>query len=165
MLQVRMDPRVHVSESDLAKQLELALRMSANLTRGFDALEEARALRKKLEEAAGKAGTGEVAKSIAALEQRVRVLTEGSGPGLGREDNLARVGERLAGVYAVVESADAAPTSQALASARELEATLARLLAAWKEIQTSDLPGLNERLRRARLPAIELPASGEEVRK
>ena len=57
----------------------------------------------------------------------------------------------------MVDSADAAPTSQALKTWNELEAALPPLLAKWSELKSRDLEMLNGKLRAANLQPLKLP--------
>ncbi len=62
----------------------------------------------------------------------------------------------LAGLENVIESADVAPTPDALAAFRNIQTVLRGALAQWAQVKGKDLLQLNELLRAAGLPAISL---------
>jgi len=61
----------------------------------------------------------------------------------------------------VVNSADSAPTSQALATFAEVQKGLADQLARWTEIQNTDMQALNRELKQARIAVIDLKSTEE----
>jgi hypothetical protein len=63
------------------------------------------------------------------------------------------VGE-FAAILQLVEGADAAPTTQAIAAAEQAEHTLSELLATWSRLKSQDLTALNQQLRQANLPPL-----------
>ncbi len=75
--------------------------------------------------------------------------------GRAKETNLTQMNGDLAQLYAIVEGADAAPTTQARAGFAELETRLTALLARWSELESRDVPALHRQLQAAGLPAAE----------
>jgi hypothetical protein len=59
----------------------------------------------------------------------------------------------------IVEGADAKPTPRVAADVAETEKALASQLAAWKEIQSTDVPALNQELKKSSLPAVGVSSS------
>ena len=55
---------------------------------------------------------------------------------------------------ALVEGADVAPTTQAIAASEQVKRTLEQVLARWSEIKDKDVKALNEQLAKAGLPAL-----------
>ncbi|HKD11426.1 MAG TPA: hypothetical protein VKE50_05095 [Thermoanaerobaculia bacterium] len=129
-LELRMDPRVTVPEQDLVRQFDLASRLSGDLDRASDALEQVHALRAKLAEARKNAAVTVPAD----LDARAAGIAEGQGKASERDESLSRVAERLASVYNAVESADTAPSAQEVATAGQLESLLERRLAEWTQL-------------------------------
>lgn len=70
--------------------------------------------------------------------------------------NLTGMMSTWTSLLEVCEGADAAPTRQAVTAADEAQRSLSVLLVPWQEIKTKDVPSLNERLRRANLPTIQI---------
>ena len=54
--------------------------------------------------------------------------------------------QRLGKVLAIADAADAAPTTQTEAVAKELETALRDTIARWREMKRTDLVSLNEKL-------------------
>jgi hypothetical protein len=73
--------------------------------------------------------------------------------------SLARLNSALTNLLAAVDSADIAPTTQAAAMVDEVQRALDQQLGHWREIQTKDIPAVNEALKRTGLPAIDLKQS------
>jgi hypothetical protein len=161
-LTVKMDPRVKTSEDGLVAQHTIAMRCYEGLTQIHDALEQVRKLRAQLRDLHGRASQGALAEAINALEGKAAVL-EGAGGGFrggggqGRpstEPTLSRLNGELVGLMGVVDGADVAPTTQAMAASEQLQRALAALLSRWNEIKEKDVKALNEQLRQAGLPVI-----------
>jgi hypothetical protein len=55
----------------------------------------------------------------------------------------------------VLQAADAAPTTQAVAACGEAQQLLDRLLQLWSDLKTKELSDVNEQLRRANVPPLE----------
>jgi photosystem II stability/assembly factor-like uncharacterized protein len=144
-LVVKMDPRVKTPAAGLEAQLALARKVTAAMDRSYDALEQAQALQTRLESLKGRAKGA--AEAIEAVEKKLGPLTGGS-------ESLDQVNDELSSLLDAVESADVAPTINAQRTWTALEKRVARRLAAWKEIQTTDLPRLNEELRKAGVGAV-----------
>jgi hypothetical protein len=99
-IEVRMDPRVRTPAAALQRQHTLAMRVVDAMRADSAALAAVRARRAQVGEGAG-------ADSLAALERE-----------------FARLSGQLAGLLDVVSEVDAAPTSQALRAADDLERAL-----------------------------------------
>ncbi len=159
-LTVAMDPRVKTSREDLARQFELATQITEAMREDVTALREVQSLRSKLESLEAKAARGPAAAAIAALETKAAAM-EGSAGGFGfgprgAAEDLSRLNGSLETLLEVVESADAKPTPAMAAAADGVRKSLAGQLARWTDVKTKDLPALNEELRKAKLPPINL---------
>jgi hypothetical protein len=155
-LTVRLDPRVKTPPDALAQQDALSLQLYDALLRDDDALQRVRSVRTALRERSAGA-TGELAAAIRTLDGTAATLEGtggGFGGGAGGPDTFVRLNGHLASLLETLQDADVAPTSQAVAAVAERQRALDGLLARWREIVTTDLPALNERLRAAGLPAI-----------
>jgi photosystem II stability/assembly factor-like uncharacterized protein len=134
-LAVRMDPRVSLAPGTLERQYALAARVVDALRRDSVALDNVRELRRELGRVRDRAGAGPLAAALDSLDQRAALL-ESAGPRPGGapaaraappEASLARLNAHLAGLYAALEGADAAPTTQAEAAVPQWERVLATL--------------------------------------
>jgi photosystem II stability/assembly factor-like uncharacterized protein len=160
-LSVRMDPRIKTPEVDLRKQFAMLSGIVEGMNETFEALQQVRSLRPQLADRAGKA-KGVLADSLNALDKQVTEL-EGASQGAffgvppsgKRPENLSTLNQHFGQLLNVVDSADAAPTTQASAVYLELEESLDKLLAQWKKVRDSDLPALNASLRKAHLEELD----------
>jgi len=75
-------------------------------------------------------------------------LTSGQG--------LAGLNTDLGLVYAAVDSADVAPTTQAVATFDGLQRKLGQLSAEWNTVKTQDINSLNQQLRKAHLSTVNV---------
>jgi len=71
---------------------------------------------------------------------------------------LSRLNTSLAGVYGVINNADAAPTTQGAAAAADALQALATTVAAFNMLKDEQLPALNKQLEAAKLPPLNLRA-------
>jgi hypothetical protein len=181
---VRMDPRVKTAAADLARQHELSKAMYDGVLETQAALQKMRDLRAQVkriqEKAAGAGEAGKAAvKALADFDKRAGELEGGaggaggrggtggpmamggpggpSGPGgAGAPDTLAGIGGSLIQLMNLLQGADAAPTTQAVAAVTERREALRAIVAKWEAFKTKDVASLNAVLKAANLPPIEL---------
>ncbi|MFI5235806.1 MAG: WD40/YVTN/BNR-like repeat-containing protein [Gemmatimonadales bacterium] len=146
-LTVRMDPRVPTPALGLAAQFGMAMRIYQAIDRAHQAVAEVRSLRSQVAERTSHASAG-TAEALAALDTALAALLTG-------HDALEPVIGDLAGVYGIVEGADATPTTQAVAAAAKIERELDGLLRRWADTRTARVAALNNLLRQAALPALD----------
>jgi hypothetical protein len=128
----------------------------------YETLQQVRSLRPQVSDRAAKA-KGAVADSLKALDKQAGEL-EGSSqaaffgvPQSGKQpENLSTLNQHFGQLLNVVDSADAAPTTQAAAVYEEFEGSLGKMLAQWKKVSESDLPALNASLKKAHVEEIDL---------
>src|SRR6202022_2411959 len=146
---VEMDPRIKTSEADLRKQFDMESGAIQGMNESYQALRQVRSLRAQIKDRPSKA-KGSVADALSALDKSAGEL-EGTTqsaffglPSSGKEpENFSTLNQHFGAVLAVADSADVAPTTQAAAVYRELEAALENLLGRWKKILASDIPAAN----------------------
>ncbi|MGE5344402.1 MAG: hypothetical protein ACM3JH_00470, partial [Acidithiobacillales bacterium] len=142
-LEVSMDPRVPTSQEGLEAQFDLAMRTYHALLRNDDALRSVKAFRERLAQRIAKAARPSEKKNFLALEEKAAALEGVPGPlwsrprDVPKEKDFSRLNAELLTLLDIVESTDAAPTTQAFAAAAELEKALDTALARWKEIAGS----------------------------
>jgi len=169
-LVVKMDSRITTSLSDLQKQFRMESGSVEGMNQSYEALAQARSVRAQLKELAARAGKGRLAEAIATLDKKAAEL-EGTAqssfyglPPRGKQpENFATLNQHFAGMLAVADSADAAPTSQATAVFGELRTALESLLSRWQNAKEQDIPALNKQLKKAGLSEVEAnkpPAQG-----
>jgi photosystem II stability/assembly factor-like uncharacterized protein len=162
-LTVKMDPRVRTPVAELTQQFTLSKLLYDDILDASKGLEQARALRKQIEQLRERAGQGATADAMAAFDKKVAELAGGGGgrgaggrfaPG-GGPDTLASVQGALSGLLRLVQGADVAPTPQAAAAADDRRKALAALMQRWRALQ-QDLASLNDQLKEAGLPEVKL---------
>jgi hypothetical protein len=123
-----MDPRVKTSPAALQQQFALSKQIADALRRDMDALQEVRAMRAQAR-----------TRGDAALEQRIAAFEGqgGRGGGGGGGPSFAGLNGELASLYNIIEGADVAPTTQAVAAVRDRLAALDTLLTRWREVRAS----------------------------
>jgi len=161
-LEIRIDPRVKTSPQDLRRQLDLDRKIADALHRDHEALLQVRGLRAQLKTMSANNPPPPLAQSINALETRAAAI-EGSEGGYGTRflstpegRSLARLNGGLGTMLAQLDTADAPPTTQQLAMFGEVDSALAEQLAAWSQLKTEDVLQLNEELKKAGRPPIDL---------
>jgi hypothetical protein len=161
-LVVKMDPRIAMPLADLRKQFEMQSGSVDGMNKSFAALAQVRSVRAQLKERAAKAGKGAVAEAIAALDKQAGELEGGTQsrffglpPGAKQPESFSSLNQHFGGILGVADSADAAPTTQATAVFKELNAALEQLMARWAKIQQQDIPALNGELKKAGLAAVD----------
>jgi ABC-type phosphate transport system auxiliary subunit len=159
---VEMDPRIKIPHIALRKQFEMETGAVAGMNDSFAALARVKSVRSQLKNLAAKAGKGALADSIAALDKKCAELEGatqssffGVAPGGKPPENFSTLNQHFGGLLAVADSADAAPTTQATALYKELQAALQDLTGRWTKIREQDIPALNVELKKAGLPAID----------
>jgi photosystem II stability/assembly factor-like uncharacterized protein len=145
------DPRVHVSTAVLAAQTSLAVEIWNAQAEQFALESAARALREHLR-AIPAAPLDSAAK---AAIQNLKLATDSISGAMGDD---------LATLLGVVETADRPPTSQARAAFKELQARLAAVEKRWGAIVTSGVPALNTVLHTREFAPIPVPAPLTPVR-
>jgi DNA-binding FrmR family transcriptional regulator len=170
-IEIKLDPRVHVSDADLAAEFQLRRKIYERLVQNYttvnqlrDVRAQVKALEKRLE---GDAKQKEVAAAAEALRKKLDTLEkEFINPKLqGTQDTLS-YGNGIDAKYALlgagVESADAAPSQTEIEQFDELEKQLAGPLAQWKEFTGKDLPAFNALVQHAGLGSVFLGSGKTE---
>ena len=161
-LEIRLDPRVKTSPEDLRRRFDLDRKIAEALHRDHEALQQARSLQAQLKTLSANNPPAPLAQTIKEVETKAAAI-EGSEGGYGSRflstpegRSLARLNGGLGTMLAQLDTADAAPTTQELEMFGELEKALDEQLAAWGQLKTKDVPQLNEELKKAGQPPIDL---------
>ncbi|HYK11267.1 MAG TPA: hypothetical protein VEV39_10735 [Gemmatimonadales bacterium] len=149
-LVVKMDPRVPVTIATLKHQYGLASTLANGLERSYDALSHVRGIRRQLAALRSNPAADSLKAAIDSVDGRLDKLESG-----GRS-SLEGLNGELAGVYGVIEGADAAPTDQVERAVVSLQVDLETSLNLAKSFTDALIPALNQRLKGAGLPAISL---------
>lgn len=162
-LEIRMDPRITAPVDQLDQQFRVASRICDAMNSSFASLAQVRAVRAQLRDLAHQAPKGEIADAIHAAEEKVAPF-EGAAPGFGQashQDTFAQLNAQFGQLLSAVDGADAAPTQTAQDTTNELQRALSALQTQWDDLKAHDINNLNDQLRRANLPAINLAARVE----
>jgi photosystem II stability/assembly factor-like uncharacterized protein len=157
-LVVKIDPRVKMSPLELAQQFELGFSMAQITWQASPALAQLRRLRSALKDRLAKAPNPALTAAITELDQKAAVLdgsTTPTTPG-ATTNNFPRLVGNAASLLDNFESADMAPTAQAVQAAGDVAARSAAAFSAWDRLKTTDLPALNSRLKTSGLTAIDI---------
>jgi photosystem II stability/assembly factor-like uncharacterized protein len=159
-LMIKMDPRVMTTQGGLRQQFELETKINEAMRRDYETLQQVRSLRRQLKNLIEKVRQGQLKETVSALESKAAEL-EGNEGGYGRTflstaggRSLARLNAGLNTLLAAVDSADAAPTTQAVSTFSDLNNALDQQLARWDVIKSKDVPELNLKLKRFGLPRL-----------
>jgi photosystem II stability/assembly factor-like uncharacterized protein len=164
---ITMDPRSVTTPAALRAQFDLSLPIAEGMNQTLATIGEIRALRADLEAAAGNTKDEALLTSIHATEQklsdlegqRVRTAARSApAPQTTTVQPFSRLNGSLGQVYTVLNNADAQPTTQATAAAKDVEQALAATMAEWNRFRTQDLPALNKQLQQANQKPLSLRA-------
>jgi photosystem II stability/assembly factor-like uncharacterized protein len=165
-LTIKMDPRVKTPPDGLKAQFELEMKIVEAMRHDFTALTEVQRARQLLKQASS-SGSADLQSQASAIDKKLDEV-EGSSGGYGAQylstpagRGLTRLNSGLSTLLAVVDSADAAPTTQAVTTFAEVRKALDEQLARWGEIRNKDLSSLNQQLKQAGLPVIEVSTADE----
>jgi photosystem II stability/assembly factor-like uncharacterized protein len=158
-LAVVRDPRVPASDADLILQLELALEIQKERVRLAEAVRRGDALAKSAAAVrpSARAAAEELDRFAKHLERVV-----GKRPVPGEEEidesegplSLRTAGSALQRLEQTVESADTAPTPDAVKGFEHRREAAERSMAAWEELLRTDLPRVNRALAAAGVGAL-----------
>ena len=158
---IRLDPRVKgVSEADLKKRFDLAMRIDQKVSKANDAVLLIRGVRTQIDAALKTMSDPSLRRSAEELEQKLGAI-EGhiyQTQLRSSQDPLnypIMLNNKLAALAGVVENGEAAPTSQSYAVFADLSQRLEHELASLDQLLGTELPALNAKLSAAHLPPVE----------
>lgn len=165
-LTLKMDPNVKTSAADLERQFQLASKLAAGIGEFTAVAQSAVDLQKQIaarnKEAEGNADLSAALTEFGTKVNAVTGTTSGGGFGgfgfsiPGKEPaTLRQVSGAMGTLLGIIESADAAPTTDATAASLKWEAAGEMTLARWKQIQTKDLARVNSLLEKANLEPLK----------
>ncbi len=160
-LTVTMDPRDKASVSDLEAQFRMGQDVYTDAQRSRKALAEIQSVTSELK----KLQETETDLSSAVAAALARVAEIGAGGASSNEDrlSLAATSSGLGAVLRVVESGHRAAPASSLEAHALLKKSADERIGAWTEFKAKDLRQLNQRLRGAGRPPVELGASDAAV--
>src|SRR5712671_1495345 len=166
-LTIKMDPRSNASADALQHQLALASQLSKTLGQVSSALQQAKDLRKPIDERKkDAAGKSEVLAALDNFNQKMQVAAD---PGSDddfilfgfaipdkADEPLPRAQFALTALLIVEQSADVDPSADVITAAKAWDASSQAALARWKTVLDQDLAALNSRLQKTGLKPLLL---------
>jgi photosystem II stability/assembly factor-like uncharacterized protein len=172
--EVRMDPRVTVTEPEIREQLDLLLRIRDKISEAHDAVNEIRSVRKQIEEwelrSASDRGYRQLTKAAADLRKRLWAI-EGEliqWRAKSRQDTLnwpIKLNAKLGGLAATVGQADARPTASQLEVFADLSKRTDAQLAKLRQLLETDVRRFSALVRSAKLPPVMPPKREQAERR
>jgi len=159
-LELKMDPRVSVTATELTAQENLAQKVAEQMSLSHTGAEQIRAVLRQTNALETKlTGDQTVVTALKALDEKLKLLGGGGPPVFPAptDPTMSSVNAALSELITIIGSADAAPTAQASEAYETYRRLLEKQLADWQLIQSKDLTDLNTLLRRAGLAEISLP--------
>jgi len=164
-LLVQMDPRVKTATAELAEQFRLSKQLYDQWLALASITENVRAIRGRLTDLRARVPDGDLKAQLNAMSDKLQALAGAGGPGpgggggqggAGGSLTVASATGRVRTLFNLVEEVDAAPTPQASAAATDVLKDSRSLQDSWQAITSQDIPALNEKLRSAGLPLVEI---------
>jgi hypothetical protein len=159
-LTVKMDPRVHTSMADLEALHAAQTAMAASL----DALAKANLAAHSVTDQLSAPENASLAAQLAPFSDTLKTLLGGTGSKTPRPlPGIEEVASEATELYSQLQRADAAPTAALLAAAAQVQDEGKEVLPGWEDFKEKQLPALNEKLRDAHRPAINLSRQPEDM--
>jgi len=165
-LRVVMDPRVKTPAEGLAEQFRLSKQMYDGTVRAYAALDGLRSVREQIK-AIGNPPAA-VSAALAEFDKKAAELEGEGGGGFGgpapsATESLNSAAFSMRAVMSLLQGADVAPTTQAVAAATDRTNALAEVMKRWDSLRGETLTALNAQLKQAGLPQIVVKAPTEKV--
>jgi photosystem II stability/assembly factor-like uncharacterized protein len=162
-VEIKADPRLKISQEDLAKQFDLLLKIRDKVTETDDAIIQIRDLRGQINAINTRLKNDPRAKVMAddgkALDKKMTVVEEAliQTKAKSGQDVLnfpVRLNNDLVALTGVVGSADSAPTKQSYEVFDMLSKLVDEQLAKWKAILSTDVAAYNNLVKQQEVPAL-----------
>jgi photosystem II stability/assembly factor-like uncharacterized protein len=169
-LEVKLDPRVNVSQLDLAQQFNLQMQIHEELNRVYDAVNQIQDVRSQVtglkrrlpENASTKpivSSADDLEKKLVEVRDQLINLTISA-----NEDSLAyppQIDGKLAYLAMDLGSADSAPTEAEQLEFEKLKRQSGELLSRWDDLQRRDLPAFQKLTSESNLSTVVVPPAGQ----
>ncbi|HZQ91827.1 MAG TPA: hypothetical protein VFA60_08560 [Terriglobales bacterium] len=167
-LEVRVDPRVKAPPADLEKQFALSMQVRESIQQLHQAVNQMRNLRSQLDTVrkwAAQSGRARpldeaaerLEKQMSPVEGTLMQVKMKSSEGNLKFPNM--LNEQFDSFSRSLEGDDSAPTAQQVAVHEDLRKRLDEQLAKWKQIAATEVPAINDLMKREGVPAL---AAGSE---
>jgi photosystem II stability/assembly factor-like uncharacterized protein len=171
-LEIKADPRLHISQEDLSKQFDLLIKIRDKVTATDDAIIQIRDIRDQIKAIDTRLNDDPRAKEIAdagkSLDTKMSIVEEAliQTKAKSDEDVLnfpVRLNNHLVALSGVVGSADSAPTKQSYEVFDILNQQVDEQLSKWQAIVSTDVAAYNNLVKQQQVPAVILkqPEAGK----
>ncbi len=171
-LEIKADPRLKITQDDLAKQFDLLLKIRDKVTETDDTVIQIRDLRDQIKDIDTRLKNDPRSKIIAdagkSLDKKMTEVEESliQTKAKSGQDVLnfpVRLNNHLVALGGVVASADTAPTKQSYEVFDMLSKDLDEQMTKWKTIVSTDLAAYNDLVKTQEVPAVILkqPEAGK----
>ncbi|HEY6330373.1 MAG TPA: glycoside hydrolase, partial [Blastocatellia bacterium] len=158
-LTIKADPRVPVTQPDLDAQVALAQSIAGQMKLSASTFEQLGELRKALASRKEALPADNTASDPRTQIDTVDKKLAGTQFGERRAPGFGLLNRDQARLITMVESADMRPSNTAVAAAADLCNLLNKNLAAWRDVNSKDIPAINAVLRKYNLEELK-PAAG-----
>jgi photosystem II stability/assembly factor-like uncharacterized protein len=169
-LELKLDPRVQVSQADLTQQFSMLMQIREELNRVYDAVNQIQDVRSQVaglkrrlpENASTKpiaSAADDLEKKLAAVRDQLINLTISAD-----EDSLAyapQIDAKLAYLAMDVSSADSAPTEAEQLEFEKLKRQGAELQSRWDDLQRNELAAFRKLTSESNLSTVVVPPAGQ----
>jgi photosystem II stability/assembly factor-like uncharacterized protein len=157
-LKLVMDPRSMATAEELERQYQLSRQMFAEILVARHALAEIHVVQTKLATLAANPNmqASELKLTVVRVRDQISQILTGTAPPSGNAMGLEVATRNIASALRVVESGNRTAPSQAIALYEEGERAAKLSMDEWSRMKTSQLPGLNEELKRVNEEPISL---------
>jgi photosystem II stability/assembly factor-like uncharacterized protein len=164
-LMIEMDPRSSATSAELHEQLRLGLEIFGAVRRSRKAVAEMSAVKKRLDHVQQKLDRKQLklVKQVADLQAAILKIQKGSSSPSPPTMGLDAANTALASALRVVEGSDRTIPSQAIELYHQSDEVAKARIAEWTRIKGADLVQLNEALRKAGVPPLQISEIEREV--
>lgn len=168
--EVKADPRLTTTPADIAKQVELGLKIRDKLTETNNAISQIRDVRKQVEDLlnrmTGQPGFKVINDAATALNKNLTTVEEAlyQTKNQSNQDPLnfpIRLNNKLAALGGVVGSAESAPTAQSYVVYDEIVEQINAELQKLGKIIKTDVPAFNQLVKEQNVPAVVVKPASE----
>jgi hypothetical protein len=168
-LQVKMDPRVHMSQAELEALHTAQTKMAASLDELAKADLQAHSVMEQLAALPDAALARQLSRSSAALKTILEGIGSNATTGAHGLPGIDKVAAEATLLYGELEQADANPTAAQLSAAAHVQKEGTEIISRWEQFKQTQLPPMNQQIRNAHRPEINLhrkptamPEAGDE---
>jgi photosystem II stability/assembly factor-like uncharacterized protein len=157
-LKVMMDPRSVATAPELEQQYQLSREMFAEAIRGRQTLAAIHSVQARLTAVGEKlnAQQSELKARVTQVQDALKRILAGTAAHAGDDMGLENASADIAAALRVVESGNRTVPSQATAVFEESERALKSRTAEWDQVRNTQLPQLNDELKRANLEPVSV---------